>query len=84
YQAKSLFQQMSLVQPNLLPLYTELEIPNPKISDTDVNVAIITRLQQFHDIVSRGGADLLPLSSRFCHARRFGQRRRRICGIMKK
>lgn len=84
YQAKSLFQQMSLVQTNRLPLYTELEIPNPKISDTDVNVAIITRLQQFHDIVSRGGADLLPLSSRFCHARRFGQRRRRICGIMKK
>lgn len=55
YQVKSLFQQTSLVQTNRLPLYTELEIPNPKISDTDVNAAITTRLRQFHDIVSGGG-----------------------------
>lgn len=55
YQAKSLLQRTSLVQSSQLPLYTELEIPNPKISDDDVNLAIATRLRQFHDIVRGGG-----------------------------
>lgn len=58
YQAKSFFQQTSLVQTNQLPLYTELEIPNPKISDADVNIAITTRLRQFHDIVLGGGGQI--------------------------
>ncbi|MDE7255752.1 MAG: SGNH/GDSL hydrolase family protein, partial [Helicobacter sp.] len=44
YSAKRLLQSS-------LPLFTELQIPNPEISDDDVNAAILTRLRQFNDIV---------------------------------
>lgn len=55
YQVKKFIESISLIRLNSLPLLGELEIPNPKISDNDVNLAVAMRLRQFHDVVSGGG-----------------------------